>query len=92
LLLIVNQFEPIVLATHNVLQFFSGTFLRENFSGGAGAQGKTAAAASTVNVAVADDTLQHSESEDEDDDIMKANSSQNSIADLDLTNERTSIL
>ncbi len=88
----VNQFGPIILAIHNVLQFFSGTFLRENFSGGAGVQSKIAAAASTVNAAVADDTPQHSESEDEDDDITKANSSQNSIADLDLSNERTSIL
>ena len=74
---------------------FSGTFLRENFSGDAGAQSKTAAASSTVNAAVVDDTPQHMESEEEngcseidgDDGTVKADSSQNAIT--DLTNERT---
>ena len=74
---------------------FSGTFLRENFSGDAGAQSKTvAASSSTVNAAVVDDTPQHVESEEEnecseidaDDGTMKADSSQNAIT--GLTNER----
>ena len=76
---------------------FSGTFLRENFSGDAGAQSKTAAASSTVNAAVveSDDTPQHTESEEEngcseidgDDGTVKADYSQNAIT--DLNNERT---
>lgn len=68
--------------------------MRENVSGDAGAQSKTAAASSTVNAAMVDDTPRHLESEenacseiDADDGTVKTNSSQNAIT--GLTNERT---
>ena len=80
-------------------RFLLGTFLRENFSDGGGSVQSKAVAAGTVGTAAAginataDNTPQESKSDcseiDEDDEIVKTNSSQNSIADLTDKSDRT---